>query len=84
MQPTYSPEAEAYREKVFARQKELGIAPADAELSRVFDRAWAEMLVQQAMERLVSAARAGGGGGHAAAGCQVGNSNMDVGRTVAP
>lgn len=25
---------EAYREKVFARQKELGIAPADAELSR--------------------------------------------------
>jgi len=25
---------DAYREKVFARQKELGIAPADAELSR--------------------------------------------------
>jgi len=25
---------EAYREKVFARQKELGVAPADAELSR--------------------------------------------------
>ena len=25
---------DAYREKVFARQKELGIVPADAELSR--------------------------------------------------